>query len=111
MEKEILYGKVHMTEAEDTILEYYMIVEEISEEFSKLKSYGAKINKTTRRPGKRKTAEMKQINGIFYHRADAERFLECIMRNTVTPVTLSDVTEDYIVEMLEKVMEEKKAAV
>lgn len=111
MEKEILYGKVHMKEISDTVLEYYMIIEEISEEFSQLKSYGVKVNKTTYSPGGRKTAEMKQINGIFYRRDDAEEFLDCIMRNTVTPVSLRDVTEDYIVDVLERAMEKKHSAV
>lgn len=110
MESEILYGKVHMGEYSDTILEYHMITEEIAEEFSPLKSYGVRVSKITRCAGG-KNVEMRQINGIFYRRDDAEEFLSCIMRNTVTPVSLQDVTEDYIVEALERVIEEKRAAV
>lgn len=111
MEKEVLFGKVHISEEGESLLEYYMITEEIAEEFSPLKSYGVRINKTTRFPGGRKTAEMKQINGIFYRYSDVEEFLMCLLRNSVTPISLLDVTEDYIIEASERVIAEKRRAV
>jgi hypothetical protein len=102
MEKENLYGKVHMKENADIVLEYYLISEEISEEYSNLKSYGVKINKISRYAGGGKTVEMKQINNIFCRIGDAEEFIKYIMKYQVTPITLRDVAEDYVVESLEK---------
>lgn len=112
MEKEELYTKEYMNEDAGVLIEYYLITETISEEYPELKSYGVKINKVTHYDGGRKSAEMKQINGIFYRRRDAEEFLEKISRNQVTPVILSDVTEDYIIENMERkrIMLHKRSA-
>lgn len=100
MESETLYNKVHMNK--NTVLEYYLISEDISEDYSGLKSYGVKINKVSRFAGGGKTVDMKQINNIFCRKKDAEEFLDCIVRNLVTPISLRDVAEDYVVESLER---------
>lgn len=102
MENLDLYGRVHMKENTRVVLEYYLISEKISENYSDLKSYGVRINKISHYDGGGKTVEMKQINNIFYRRHDAEEFLKCIMKNQVTPVSLRDVAEDYVIESLEK---------
>lgn len=105
MEKQILYGTANMKD--NILLEYYMITEDISVNYSELESYGVKIVKTEHMPGGGKTVEMKQINNIFYHREDAEIFLDIIMRNTVTPVSLMEVTEDYVAESVERARQPK----
>lgn len=100
MENQILYWKTEMRK--NIILEYYMITEEISAYYSTLKSYGVKISKIKITDGGGKVIESKQINNIFYRKEDAEVFLDIIMRNTVTPISLMDVTEDYIAESVER---------
>ena len=100
MENQILYWKTEMRK--NIILEYYMITEEISAYYSTLKSYGVKISKIKITDGGGKVIESKQINNIFYRKEDAEVFLDIIMRNTVTPISLMDVTEDYIAESFER---------
>ena len=102
MENSDLYGKVHMKENAGVVLEYYLISEKISESYSELKSYGVRINKISHYDGGGKTVEMKQINNIFYRKPDAEEFLKYIMKNQVTPVSLRDVAEDYVIESLER---------
>ena len=100
MESEVLYSRVHMDK--NTVLEYYLIIEDIAEDYPGLKSYGVRINKISRFAGGGKTVEMKQINNIFCRKDDAEGFVECISRNKVTPITLRDVAEDYVIESLER---------
>ena len=100
MENQILYWKTEMRK--NIILEYYMITEEISAYYSTLKSYGVKISKIKITDGGGKVIESKHINNIFYRKEDAEVFLDIIMRNTVTPISLMDVTEDYIAESVER---------
>ena len=100
MENQILYWKTEMRK--NIILEYYMITEEISAYYSTLKSYGVKISKIKITDCGGKVIESKQINNIFYRKEDAEVFLDIIMRNTVTPISLMDVTEDYIAESVER---------
>ncbi len=95
MKKISLYGR---TELLDMEMEYYIISEDISEKYSDLQSYGIKIVKTSCNEGGGKVSESKEIDNIFYRRDDVERFADVLIRNTVTPMSLMDVVEDYIVD-------------
>lgn len=102
MENEIFYGQTILNDKHEAELEYYLIPENISKDYCDLMCYGIKIKKTTYFEGGGKTVEIKQINNVFYRKKEAEEFLRVILRNTVTPSTLKDVVEDYIVESLDK---------
>ena len=102
MNDEVFCGRVKLRAVSDMILDYYMIRESICDDYCNLMRYGAKVVKTTRSPGGGKVIELKQINNIFYREDDADEFIKLIMRNEVTPVTLMDVVEDYIIESLDK---------
>lgn len=93
MERNILY-KSQMIE--DMQIDYHIIAQNISEEHCDLESYGVKIIKTVYGDGGGKSIESSQINNIFYRKRDIEKFMELIVRNSVTPITLRDVVEDYI---------------
>lgn len=102
MNDEIFYGREEIRTVNNMALDYYMIRESICDDYCNLMRYGVKIIKTTKSPGGGKTVELKQINNIFYREADADEFLKLIMRNKVTPVTLMDVVEDYIIDSLDR---------
>lgn len=107
MEIENLFGSVEARNPYKMNLDYYIISEDISEDFCDLKCYGVKITKTVSFSGGGKSVETKQINNIFYHREDVEEFVRIIMKNTVTPMHLRDVVEDYIIKSID---EAKKSA-
>lgn len=102
MESEALYGSARLESGCDMRMEYYLISEKISQDYTDLMRYGVKIKLTSSFDGGGKAVEIKQINNIFYRLSDAEEFLKLLIRNKVTPVSLSDVVEDYIVESLDK---------
>ena len=95
MRTETLYKTAELLDME---MEYYIIDEDISEEYSDLQSYGIKIVKTKCAEGGGKIRESKEIGNIFYRRSDVEEFADILVRNTVTPMSLMDVVEDYIVD-------------
>ncbi len=95
MERNILY-KTQMVE--DMKIDYHIIIEDISEKHCNLESYGVRIVKTVYSDGGGKSIESTQINNIFYRKCDIESFMELIVRNSVTPITLKDVVEDYIAD-------------
>ena len=102
MNDEIYYGRVSVDLTGETTLDYYLIREKIGEEYCDLVRYGVKVVKTVKEYGGGKTVELKQINNIFYRERDADDFVRLIMRNRVTPISLMDVVEDYIIESLDK---------
>lgn len=102
MENELLYGRAELSGKEAAELEYYLIPECISSAYCDLMCYGIKVTKTTYFEGGGKTVESKQINNVFYRKEEAERFLDMIIKGSVTPVTLRDVVEDYITESVGK---------
>lgn len=102
MENEIFYGSCEINGKNFAELEYYLIPEKISEAYCDLVSYGVKVKKTSYFEGGGKTVETKQINNVFYRKNEAEEFIKLILRNSVTPVTLRDVVEDYIIDSLDK---------
>ena len=100
MEQVKLYGKAEIVTKERIELEYYIVSERIGFENCNLMSYGIRVKKTAFYDGGGKSVEMNQINNVFYRKEDAEEFMDIIIRNKVTPVTLRDVVEDYIVESI-----------
>lgn len=58
--------------------------------------YGTRVEKYNL---ENKLEESSQINDIFVKSDDAKRFISLISRNLVTPVSLKDVVEDYIVQI------------
>lgn len=100
MEHVKLYGTAEIIAKEHMQLEYYIISEHIGFENCNLMSYGIRVKKTVYYDGGGKTIETNQINNVFYRLDDAEEFIHLIIRNKVTPVTLRDVVEDYIVESI-----------
>lgn len=97
MERSILYKSQTV---EDMELDYYIIADDISKKHCNLESYGVRIIKTVCSEGGGKSIDSSQINNIFYRRSDIESFMELIVRNEVTPITLRDVVEDYIADSI-----------
>ncbi len=77
------------------VLSYYLIEEEIAVEYCELKSYGVEIRKAAHFADAHTEKECKRISNLFFNREEAERFLERIAKNKVTPIGLKDVVEDY----------------
>ena len=102
--KSTLYGTYKEKAGEslvyDMTLEYYLNEEYLCEQFSDLKRYGITIVKTSEYPDKKKTEECKTINDIFYKKDDACKFLDILIKNTVTPLSFRDVVEEYIISRL-----------
>ena len=95
MKDEIFCGMVNYMSME---LEYYIVPRHISPELCGLESYGIKVVKIQREEGGGAVVESKEIDNVFYRKSDAEKFINLIKRNCVTPMTLMDVVEDYIVD-------------
>lgn len=102
MNDEVYYGRKRPETEDDILLDYYMIRESVCDDYCNLIRYGVKVIKTVGYGGGGKTVELKQINNIFYREEEADSFLKLIMRNTVTPMTLMDVVEDYIAASIEE---------
>lgn len=102
MENEIFYGQTKLKDKYGSELEYYLIEENISRDYCDLMCYGIKIKKTVYFEGGGKNVEINQINNVFYRKNEAEDFIKLILKNSVTPTTLRDVVEDYIVESLDR---------
>lgn len=100
MNDEIYYGRMSVNADGEMTLDYYLIRESISEDYCDLIRYGVKVVKTVRECGGGKTVELKQINNIFYREEEADDFVRLIMRNKVTPISLMDVVEDYIIDSI-----------
>lgn len=95
MERSILY-KAQTTRNME--LEYYIIIDDTH--FGGCEGYGARIIKTEYGVKSEKCIESSQVNNIFYKRFDIEKFMEILVRNEVTPMSLKDITEDYIEDRL-----------
>lgn len=97
MQREIFCGNTVIDGDERILLEYFIIPKYIHEEYCNLWQYGVKVKKTVMKNGGTNIAETKEISNIFYDESEAKRFVQLIMKNRVTPVTLMDVVEDYII--------------
>jgi hypothetical protein len=92
MKNSIFCGVVDLADME---LEYYIIEENLPHS---AESYGIKVVKTQFSEGGGTVSESKEIGNVFYRRKDAEKFIKLIRDNKVTPMTLMDVVEDYIID-------------
>ena len=100
IDNEIYYGRKEEKGDFDIYLDYYLIPEKIRADYSDLMCYGIKIVETAVYEGGGSSIDIKQIDNVFYRRKDADIFMNLIMENSVTPVELRDVVEDYIVAEL-----------
>lgn len=93
MERSILY-KTQTTRNME--LEYYIIINDTYGGGGE--GYGVRVIKTEYGVKSEKCIESSQVNNIFYKRFDIEEFMETLVRNEVTPMSLKDIAEDYIVD-------------
>ena len=93
--KTMLYGTYNLQAGNEIdynmTVEYYLTEEYLCKRYSKIKKYGILINKLCDN-----SRETKHIRDIFYRLCDAEEFIDILIRNKVTPITLEDVIKDYI---------------
>ncbi len=76
-------------------LKYLLIENEIEIDGCILKCYGVEIRMISSG-----LSEVKQIPNAFFKRTEARAFLETLARNTVTPIALAGVLDDYITDAL-----------
>ncbi len=76
-------------------LKYFLLESEIEIDSATLRCYGVEIKKTALE-GTKELSEVKQIKNTFFDKSEALCFLDMLARNTVTPMSLSSVLEDYI---------------
>lgn len=94
MRKEYLIGKAEVVENTEKIrLEYYM-TEETRDVYG-VSLYGILIKKETRE-GNLVTREQGRENAITYSRAWIEKLIQILIRNTVTPMTMEEIIDEYI---------------
>ena len=82
----------------DRIILYYFTVEKskLNESGEEIR-YGVGIDMYTQLPGERTLKERKISEDIFKNKREAEKFIDVLCRCCVTPATLNDVVEDYII--------------
>ncbi len=97
MRNEIFCGSASIVKNGKILLEYYIVPQYIHEDYCNIRQYGIKVKKTLVKDGGARITETKEISNVFYDEKSARKFAELIMKNKVTPVTLTDVVEDYIV--------------
>lgn len=85
----------------DMTLEYYLNEELLCEEYSDLKRYGITIKKIATYNDGNTLKETKTINNIFYDKKEATDFLDLLLRNSVTPMSLKDIVYEYIADRLQ----------
>lgn len=76
-------------------LKYFLLESNLEIDGCMLKCYGIEIKKTAPADG-HELSEVKQIANAFFNKSEALLFLERLSRNTVTPIALAGVLEDYI---------------
>lgn len=98
--KKTLYKKEQLEFSETgkvITLKYFLLETDLEIDGCILKCYGVEIKKTAP-SGEHRLSEVKQISNTFFNKSEALLFLEMLARNTVTPIALSGVLEDYITE-------------
>ncbi len=94
MRKDYLEGSTRIAQdGKQLQLEYYLIEEKRDERGGFL--YGIMIKKETRENGRieRSKAEGKAVS---YSRAYVERMLQLFLKNTVTPLTMLELIDEYV---------------
>jgi len=92
MSKKSMEGKqsVEIVPERRIILEYYLL-SDVNEENQVF--YGAEIHKTD--AGSR---EIETVKGITESREEAEELIALLIRNQVTPISMTEIIDDYITE-------------
>lgn len=81
-------------------LEYYQIEEPLNEYCSEPKRYGVMVKMKQIYEDGRIFNEGKRIHSLFFRESELEGFIEMLVRNSVTPTTLQEVVEEYIINQL-----------
>ncbi len=102
MDNEVFYKSIKSENGGLTLLDYYIIPENISADYCDLKCYGVKIQKTNIYEGGGKIVEINQINNIFYRYKDIEEFMKVIVTRKTEPQNLRGAVEKYIVESIDR---------
>lgn len=99
--RKILFEKSgQITDNNEVInLKYRLIENEIEIDSALVKCYGFEIKKISKKDN-RELSEVKRIANVFFNKTEALKFLETISSGLVTPVTLSNVLEDYITDAI-----------
>lgn len=84
--------KLHLT--------YYMLTDNISEEYCDLMVYGAEIDKECFYKDGSHGHETKSMRELFFRHDEAESFIKLIARNSVTPMGLKYAVRDHISDRL-----------
>lgn len=63
-------------------------------------AYGVRIDMHQKKETGEETFKTKSIFNVFYVRKLIDDFIEKLVRNTVTPTTLEEITTEYIQDML-----------
>lgn len=77
-------------------LEYYLIEEALNEYCPEIKRYGVSVKMTRLYEESYETGGEKRIRALFCGEKEALAFIDILAKNTVTPVTLREITEEYI---------------
>lgn len=91
MYQKTLIGSSRMTSSE--LFFVYFIIEK-TEKLWEEGGYGIQISAYD---AEKKRIEAEQVHSVFVQREEAESFCYILILNQVTPVTLRDIIEDYIV--------------
>ncbi len=79
----------------DRIVLYYFVEEKKTQ--NNENSYAVGIDMYTQLPGERTLKERKISDAVFRNRKEAESFLDILSAGSVTPTTLSDIVEDFVI--------------
>lgn len=96
MERLIFYGSSCDKGSREIQLEYYLVEENVSSQYTDMIRYGIRVIQTVIYPGGGKTVDMKQLNNVFYKREDAEEFMKSIIKKRIVPEGLKRYVENYI---------------
>lgn len=81
-------------------LDYSLIEEALNEYCPEIRRYGVHVKMTRLYEESHEPAGEKKIRGLFCSESEAMRFIDLIARNTVTPTTLIEITEEYMTGMI-----------
>ena len=111
--KKIQLGKEVVLNDADlcVVLKYYVTECPVGFGYSKLKCYGAEVEKTEKRPGMNDIRECKSIDGIFFDAKEAISFMTLIKKNKIEPSELMPILEKYIKETIKMHREENEVKV
>lgn len=98
MENLIFYGRKSERGRYERDVDYYLVEESISEEYTDMLRYGIRIEQALLYPGGGKTMEMRQLNNVFYSYDEADSFMRMLMSETVLPDSLKTYIEGYVMQ-------------